>query len=65
MTLYELGTEYIEQSGQISKQIKKLRPQLKTLSGYELLELRRNLASLYQMSLDCKKIGEYLQDYYN
>jgi len=65
MTLYELGAEYIEQSGQLRSQIKDLRPQLKTLSGYDLLELRRKLAYLYQMSLDCRRIGEHLQNYYN
>ncbi len=65
MTLYELGTQYVEQSVEIREQIKELRPKLKTLSGNELLELRRNLASLYQMSLDCRKIGEHLQSYYS
>lgn len=65
MTLSELGNEYIEQSVFIRNQIKELRPKLKTLRGNELLELRRRLARLYQMSLDCRKIGEHLQDYYN
>lgn len=65
MTLYELGAEYVEQSVKIREQIKELRPKLKTLSGSELLDLRRNLASLYQMSLDCRKIGEHLQTYYS
>lgn len=65
MTLYEMGTQYVEQSKQLRSQIKDLRPQLKTLSGYDLLELRRKLACLYQMSLDCRQIGEHLQEYYN
>ncbi|MGI6267887.1 MAG: hypothetical protein ACOYJN_02065, partial [Acutalibacteraceae bacterium] len=62
---YELGTQYVEQSVKIREQINELRPKLKTLSGNELLELRRNLAILYQMSLDCRKIGEHLQAYYS
>lgn len=65
MTLGELGTEYIRQSEYITTQIHNLRPQLKTLKGYELLDLRRKLSNLYQMSLDCRKIGEHLQNYYN
>ncbi|NCC86860.1 MAG: hypothetical protein EOM05_03190 [Clostridia bacterium] len=65
MTLYEMGTQYVEQSKEIRSQIRELRPQLKALSGYELLELRRKLACLYQMSLDCRRIGEHLQNYYN
>ncbi|MEG0978415.1 MAG: hypothetical protein RR911_05825 [Oscillospiraceae bacterium] len=65
MTLFELGTEYLEQSDIIRSQIRELRPNLKIQSGNDLLELRQKIARMYQMSLDCRKIGEHLQNYYN
>jgi hypothetical protein len=65
MTLMELGTEYMEQSESIRTQIRNLRPSLNNLSGQELLDMRRKITSLYQMSLDCRRIGEHLKNYYD
>lgn len=65
MNLQELGQEYIEESALIRNQIRQLRPKLKKVQGYELLELRRKLTVLYEMAADCNKIGQHLNNYYN
>lgn len=64
MTLTELGKQYIEQSEFLYEQIRELRPRLKMETGFELLELRRNLKIMYDMALDMKIIGMDLIDYY-
>lgn len=64
MTLNELGKQYIEQSEFLYEQIRELRPRLKIETGFELLELRRNLKIMYDMALDMKIIGMDLMDYY-
>ena len=65
MNLQELGTQYVEESTLIRNQIRELRPKLKEVDGYELLELRRKLSVLYEMASDCNKIGEHLHNYYS
>lgn len=64
MTLTELGKQYIEQSDFIYEQIRELRPRLKTLKGFELMDLQRQLKMMYDMALDAKIIGSDLMDYY-
>lgn len=64
MNLTELGKQYIEQSEFLYEQIRELRPRLKIETGFELLELRRNLKIMYDMALDMKLIGMDLIDYY-
>ena len=64
MTLYELGEEYTQQSADISAQILRLRPQLKTLQGDAYIQMKNRILKLYAIAGECRETGEYLKNYY-
>jgi hypothetical protein len=64
MTLKELGSVYREQDRLLQESIKKTRALLKIATGEELLETRRKLLILYDMSRDMREIAYTLENYY-
>ena len=64
MTLKELGSVYREEDEKLRDSIKKTRALLKLATGEELLNVRRKLLILYDMSRDMRYIAEVLENYY-
>lgn len=65
MTLYELGDDYLRQNEILKGQIKKRRLSLKDKRGFDLIDEKRNLNCLYEMSRELKCSANVLKNYYN
>ena len=64
MTLKELARTYREQDELLQVSIKRTRALLKVARGEELLQVRRKLLILYDMSRDMKQTAYILENYY-
>ena len=64
MTLKELGRTYREQDELLQTSIKRMRALLKVAHGEELLNVRRKLLILYDMSRDLRYVAHVLENYY-
>lgn len=64
MTLKELAQTYREQDELLQVSIKRTRALLKVARGEELLQVRRKLLILYDMSRDMKQTAYILENYY-
>lgn len=63
-TLYELGRQYLQQSGVIRDQIAQERRKMDKLHGEARRRARIRLLKLYEMARECDCTGAYLCDYY-
>lgn len=65
LELWALGEQYLRESRALNAHIRALRVAMKTAPVKELRNLESRLAVLYEEHAQLKKVGVYLQTYYD
>ena len=65
MTLYELGEDYLRQNELLVDKIHRLTRELKSKKGLDYIDSKRDIQTLYKMSLELRETAFILMHYYD